>query len=271
MLRKLKTNLTKEDLIRPNIDLNQADADMKSQNSTSGGLVLPMQKQISDVLTQTAKPVSDTWKKVGDPTAPAIREVEAIRLMERQQAEAAQARAAAAPPIPAGGQVMDAMPGAAVVTAPVSADDHTRQPYAWMPKPTQTPARADDIPDIWSRPSPLDNLSIPTTVPAGVTPQPAMPVQVTELPPTPQPEPMPPVAAASEPMAMPTEGVIYIPHDPSKIIKSSITIPSPTQPEVNKGDFASGAAVSIPHDNNLAVLPYAGAKPAQQYKAAMQP
>lgn len=257
MLRKLKTNLTKEDLIRPTIDVGQANADMKAQNTGSGGLVLPMQKQISDVLTQAAKPVSDDWKKVGDPNAPAIREMEAIRLMEKQQAEAMAAKAATPPPvIPAGGQVMDIMPAAApVVNAPTSADDHSRQPYAWMPKPAApTTPKPDDIPDIWSKPSPLDNMTIPTAVPAGIVPRPVQPVTATELP----PESVSLVAAApiapAQPMVMPMEGVIYIPHDPSKTIKPATTIPAPEPPK--EGDFASGAAVTIPHDSPMQSLPY---------------
>jgi hypothetical protein len=269
MLRKLKTNLTKEDLIRPQVDLSQASSSMQAQNSLAGGLVMPVQKQISEVLTQASKPVSDDWKKVGDPTAPAIREMEAIRLMEKQQAEAAaeaQARSAALAPQPLGGAVMDITPpiGGPVLNAPTSADDHARQPYSWMPKPAVDPApRPDDIPDIWSRPSALDNMTIPTSVPAGVVPK---PVEAAQPDPLLAPQQLTPIQSpaniSAQPMAMPPEGVIYIPHDPSKTIVSATTIPSLDKPKP-VGDFASGAAVSIPHDKALQSLPYSppAAKP----------
>jgi hypothetical protein len=268
MLRKIKTDLTPDDLHKPVISVDDAVTTEGGNGSVTGALLLPEDEHISKSLAAPVAPRSNDWMLKGDPTAPALKDLEARAAAEREAAM--QQMAATAQPV-----MQVPLSGGAVVAAPmpvpataVTPEDSTRH-FPWAASaPTAKPAQPDDLPTIWDKPLP-EAAPVPVAPAAPMQHAPdltgsVIPATYTYAAPAPIP--------TEQPIISNGEVVIKIDHSSPSMAATSIIgreqkTEVPMGGSVQADSFATGSAVKIPHDPQLQSLPYnapAAAKPANR-------
>ena len=272
MLRKIKTNLSKDDLQKPAISVDDASKTEGGNGSLTGALLLPENHEISQALAAPVVPKSNDWMLKGDPTAPAIQELEARAAAAREEAMRQAAAQQAMPAPPVGGAMSPMAPVAPVTPTPAQVTDDSTKHFPWAPGSTANkPSRPDDIPTIWDKPlsSELPTAGTAQVTPVAAKPDPELPYQAmpdltksamtttyTYGVPAPIPTKQPVVTAGGE-------VIIKIDHNSLPVTSSQTGQMKPEATIVGDGGqadgFASGAAVKIPHDGPLQSLPYSPA------------